>query len=138
MARVEAYLHAKFHLDPSNRLATVNQHHRQDRQWSDSIGRTVPINRRHGRRWHIVANVLSITLQFNKCFAHKLHSTNNAIIHNAAYSAKSGFNIASIHWGKFSENLRDKIHCVQKKHPLLFSFVTSSQIDQFAQTFQHL
>ena len=28
---VEAYLHAKFHLDPSNRLATVHQRHRQDR-----------------------------------------------------------------------------------------------------------
>jgi len=29
MAGVEAYLHAKFHLDPSNRLATVHQRHRQ-------------------------------------------------------------------------------------------------------------
>ena len=25
------YLHAKFHLDPSNRLATIHQRHRQDR-----------------------------------------------------------------------------------------------------------
>ena len=39
---------AKFHLDPSNRLATVHERHRQtdrqdrtDRQRSDSIGRTV-------------------------------------------------------------------------------------------------
>jgi len=44
-ARAEAYLYAKFiHLDPSNRLATVHQHHRQDRQtgqWSYSIVRTV-------------------------------------------------------------------------------------------------
>ena len=32
MARDEAYLHAKFHLDPSNRLATVHERHRQDRQ----------------------------------------------------------------------------------------------------------
>jgi len=41
--RAEAYLHAKFHLDPSNRLATVytNVTDRQDRQRSDSIGRTV-------------------------------------------------------------------------------------------------
>jgi len=31
VARTEAYLHAKFHLDPSNRLATVYQRHRQDR-----------------------------------------------------------------------------------------------------------
>jgi len=39
------YLHAKFHLDPSNRLSTIHQRHRQtdrqDRQRSDSIGRTV-------------------------------------------------------------------------------------------------
>jgi len=39
--RAEAYLHAKFHLDPSNRLATIHQRHRQDRQPYDSIGRTV-------------------------------------------------------------------------------------------------
>jgi len=45
VARVEAYLHAKFH--PSNRLATVHQRHRQDRtdrqtdRRCDSIGRTV-------------------------------------------------------------------------------------------------
>jgi len=51
VARAEAYLHAKFNLDPSNRLATVHERHRltdrtgqtdrQDRQWTDSIGRTV-------------------------------------------------------------------------------------------------
>ena len=45
MARAKAYLHAKFHLDPSNRLATVHERDRQDRQTdrkrSDSIGRTV-------------------------------------------------------------------------------------------------
>ena len=28
----EAYLHAKFRLDPSNRLAIVYERHRQDRQ----------------------------------------------------------------------------------------------------------
>ena len=28
VARAEAYLHAKFHLDPSNRLATVHQRHK--------------------------------------------------------------------------------------------------------------
>jgi len=33
VARAEAYLHAKFHLDPSNRLATVDERYRQtDRQ----------------------------------------------------------------------------------------------------------
>jgi len=30
----EVYLHAKIHVDPSNRLATVHQCHRQDRQES--------------------------------------------------------------------------------------------------------
>ena len=42
--RAEAYLHTKFHVDPSNRLATIHQRYRHDRQtgqWSDSIGRTV-------------------------------------------------------------------------------------------------
>jgi len=47
MARAEAFLHAKFHLDPSNRLATIHQRYRQTdrtgqtRQLSDSTGRTV-------------------------------------------------------------------------------------------------
>jgi len=52
VARTEVYLHAKFHFDPSNRLATIHQRYRQDRtdrtdrteqigQRSDSIGRTV-------------------------------------------------------------------------------------------------
>jgi len=45
VARAEAYLHAKFHIDPSNRLATVHERYRQtgqtDRQRSGSIGRTV-------------------------------------------------------------------------------------------------
>jgi len=49
LARAEAYLHAKFHLDPFNHLATVQQRYRQrdkqdrqtDKQRSDSIGRTV-------------------------------------------------------------------------------------------------
>ena len=44
MAGAEAYPHTKFHLDPSNRLATIHQRYRQDRQTgqrSDSIERTV-------------------------------------------------------------------------------------------------
>ena len=46
VARVEAYLRAKFHLDPSNRLATIHQRCREtdrqtDRQQSRSTGRTV-------------------------------------------------------------------------------------------------
>jgi len=35
------YMHAKFHRDPSNRLARIRQRYRQDRQRSDSVGRTV-------------------------------------------------------------------------------------------------
>jgi len=45
VARAEAYPHDKFHLDPSKRLATIHQRHRQtDRQTgqrTDSIGQTV-------------------------------------------------------------------------------------------------
>ena len=43
VAGAERHLHAKFHLDPSNRLATIHQCHKtgQDRQRSDSIGRTI-------------------------------------------------------------------------------------------------
>jgi len=44
VATAETYLHAKFHLDQSNRLATVHQHHRQTDntgQRSDSIGRII-------------------------------------------------------------------------------------------------
>ena len=44
MARAEAYLRAKFRLDPSNRFATIRQRYRPtDRtgQRSDSVGRTV-------------------------------------------------------------------------------------------------
>jgi len=48
VAWVEAYLHAKFHLDQPSRLASIHQGHRQtfrieqtDRQRSDSIGGTV-------------------------------------------------------------------------------------------------
>jgi len=32
VARDEAYPHAMFHLDPSNRLATTHQRYRQERQ----------------------------------------------------------------------------------------------------------
>ena len=44
VVRAEDYLPAKFHLDPSDRLATVHERHRQDRtdrQRTDSIGRIV-------------------------------------------------------------------------------------------------
>jgi len=44
VAGATAYLRAEFHLDLSNRLASIHQRHRQDRQKgqrSDSIGQTV-------------------------------------------------------------------------------------------------
>ena len=41
MAWAEAFLHAKFHLDPTNHLATIYQHHRQTGQRSDSIVQTI-------------------------------------------------------------------------------------------------
>jgi len=45
VARAEANLHAKFHLDPTSRLATVHQRHRQtdieDRQRCDSINQEI-------------------------------------------------------------------------------------------------
>ena len=45
--RAEAYLRAKFHLDPSNRLATIYQRYRQTGQdRTDRIGRTVFSNGR--------------------------------------------------------------------------------------------
>jgi len=37
----EAYLHAKFRLDPSNRLATVHGRHRQDRQTDRQTDRQI-------------------------------------------------------------------------------------------------
>jgi len=41
VARAEAYLHAKFHVDPSNRLATIHQRYRQtDRQTNRQTGQT--------------------------------------------------------------------------------------------------
>jgi len=45
VARAEAYLRAKFHHDPSNRLAAIHQRHRQtnrtdrtDRTWQTDNG----------------------------------------------------------------------------------------------------
>jgi len=40
VARAEAYLLAKFHLDPSNRLATIHQRHRQTGQGRQTDRRT--------------------------------------------------------------------------------------------------
>jgi len=42
VAWAEAYCHVKFDLNPCNRLATIQCYRQtgQDRQWSDSIGRT--------------------------------------------------------------------------------------------------
>jgi len=45
VARAEAFLNAKFHLDPSNRLATVHERYRQtgrrDRQTGQTDRQTV-------------------------------------------------------------------------------------------------
>jgi len=43
--RAEAYLHAKFHLDPSNRLATIHQRHRQIGQTGQTTVRQHRTNR---------------------------------------------------------------------------------------------
>ena len=40
VARAEAYLHAKFHLDSSNRLATVHERYRQTGQTDRQTGQT--------------------------------------------------------------------------------------------------
>jgi len=64
-APIEAYLHTKWHHDPSNRLATMHQPRRhtdkqdrtgQDRQWFDSVGRTVlqTVAQRIGKRFKFV------------------------------------------------------------------------------------
>jgi len=52
---VEAYLCTKWHLDPSNHLATICQHYRQTGQWSRSIGRIVTCNglQKHSIHWSI-------------------------------------------------------------------------------------
>ena len=86
MARAEAYLHAKFHLDPSNRLAAIHQCHRQtdrqtgqDRQQSDSIGRT--ILQTVTQKFKISAKLLLlpsklICLTFRQHMPQKYHSNN--------------------------------------------------------------
>ena len=43
VARPEAYMLAKFHLDPSNCLATMHQHYRQDR-WDRQTDKRSPKN----------------------------------------------------------------------------------------------
>jgi len=61
--RAEDYLRAKFHLNPSNRLATINQRYRQnrtdrqtDRQRYDRIGRTVLQTVAKKRTSNLIAN----------------------------------------------------------------------------------
>jgi len=46
VARAEVYLRTKWHLDPSNHLATIHQRYRQTGQRSCSKGRTVTCNGR--------------------------------------------------------------------------------------------
>ena len=63
VAWAEAYLHANWHLDPSNHLATIHQHYRQTGQWSRSIGRTVTCNgcptRLKSKSLHFLANLVN-------------------------------------------------------------------------------
>jgi len=68
VAVTEAYVPAKFHLDPLNRLAAIYQHYRQGRQKrSDSIGRTVlqPFTHKHRKQktwWQFVCQEGTITV----------------------------------------------------------------------------
>jgi len=41
VAWAEAYLHTKCHLNPSNRLATIHQRHRQDKEQRRAVLQTV-------------------------------------------------------------------------------------------------
>jgi len=50
----EAYLFTKWHLDPSNRLATAHQRYNTDRQRCDSIERTVL--QAVAQKWSFVVN----------------------------------------------------------------------------------
>ena len=65
VAWAEAYLRTKWHLDPSNRLATIHQRYRQTdrqtRQRYDSIGRTVS---------QTVAHLSNVTVELS--FAHEI------------------------------------------------------------------
>jgi len=83
-----AYLQAKFHLDPSNRLATIHQHYRQtDRQWSDSTGRTVlQTVAQKSKNRHISATVIPIATNFDmlthsdSCNIHAAYLFNNEFL----------------------------------------------------------
>jgi len=51
VAWAEAYLLAKFHLDPSNRLATIHQRHRQERQENGPIASGEPFYKRSSKNY---------------------------------------------------------------------------------------
>jgi len=56
--QTEAYLHVKFHLDPSNRLATVQQRYREDRQTDRQtdnglIAYGEPFYKRSAKNWKL-------------------------------------------------------------------------------------
>jgi len=46
VAKAEAYLRAKFHLDPSDRLATVHERYRQDRTDNGPVALGEPFYKR--------------------------------------------------------------------------------------------
>jgi len=76
MARAEAYLYAKFCLDPSNRLTIITnvtyrtdrQTDRQDRQRSDSTGRTVSQTVDQKLHCDRMYSTLCIPSKFQLCF----------------------------------------------------------------------
>jgi len=70
VARAEAYPHAKFHIDPSNRLATVHQCHRQDRQTNNGlIAQGKPFYKRLLRKYRQEYNGTFSGWQFSPFFA---------------------------------------------------------------------
>ena len=77
MAKAEAYLHAKFHLDPSNRLATVHERHRQDRQTTVQLDR---VNRFTNGRPKIVQKVHIDVDGRNRDFVHPCWVTQCSLV----------------------------------------------------------
>ena len=67
LARDKPYLLAKFHLDPSNRLATVHGRHRQDR--TDSRANRFTNGRPKTAEWPTVRISVKLTCAFTAGFA---------------------------------------------------------------------
>jgi len=94
VARAEAYLHAEFHLDPSNRLATVHERHRQnrqtdrqDRQRTDSIGRTDLQTVSQKVKEH---NIIATIKPYVKKYKTTQHKNKEELMHQVETWLKSG------------------------------------------------